>query len=79
MWGGFAVLLLVPLLAMQLTSEVNWTALDFGAAAVLLGATGLGYEVLARLRLRAGSRMVLGLAMAAALILIWVELAVGIF
>lgn len=67
--------LLLPLVAMQLTSEVNWTPLDFLVAAVLLSVTGF---VFLRMRHRRGSLclrlLVLGVAA-----LVWVELAVGVF
>ena len=36
--------LLVPLVAMQFTEEVNWSLFDFAFAAALLGGTGLLLE-----------------------------------
>jgi len=43
-----AIILLVPLIAMQFTTEVNWTLLDFVVAAVLLFSTGLMCELALR-------------------------------
>jgi protein-S-isoprenylcysteine O-methyltransferase Ste14 len=39
------LLLLIPFLAMQFTSEVNWTLSDFLVAGVLLFGTGLLIEL----------------------------------
>jgi hypothetical protein len=40
--------LLVPLVAMQFTAEVDWSPLDFASAAVLLGGTGFLLELAIR-------------------------------
>ena len=42
------LLLLIPLIAMQLTDEVNWSSLDFVIAGVLLLSTGLLCELVIR-------------------------------
>ena len=34
LWGGVLCLLLLPLIAMQFSKEVNWTASDFVVAAI---------------------------------------------
>jgi hypothetical protein len=73
-----AFILLLPLLAMQFTDEVAWDLADFAVAAALLVGTGLVYELAAR---KAGSiayRAAVGVALAAALLLVWVNLAVGV-
>jgi len=41
-------LLFIPLIAMRITNEVDWTPLDFAVMAVMLLATGLGIEVALR-------------------------------
>src|SRR5688500_13320264 len=46
-------ILLLPLLAMRFTNEVNWTPFDFVVAGALLLGAGLAYEFLAR---RGGTR-----------------------
>jgi hypothetical protein len=73
-----AALLLVPLVAMQFSSEVAWTLADFIVAGVLIAGTGLLYVVLAG---RAGGtrRLLIGAALGAAFVLVWLELAVGLF
>lgn len=75
-WGLAAALLLAPALAMQVTEQVNWGAGDFLAAALLLGAAGLGLELAARLPRRA--RLAAGAAVLVAMLLVWAELAVGL-
>lgn len=79
LWAFAGLLLLIPAVAMQFTPEVNWDKEDFLAAAVLLGGAGLGIELAVRL---IRSRRVMMLAIAgvlAVLLLVWAELAVGIF
>lgn len=76
-WSFAAALLLAPAIAMLFTSEMNWGPGDFVAAALIIGAIGVGLEAAARLRGRtrfiaAGAAVLIGL-------LVWVELAVGIF
>lgn len=74
-----AALLMVPLVAMQFTSEVNWTPADFVAAGVLLAGTGTLYVLASRRASSARQRAWIGAALALALVVVWVELAVGIF
>jgi hypothetical protein len=73
-----ASILLVPLLAMQFTNEVSWDGFDFAVAGGLLVGTGLMYELTARKLRSLRYRAVVGVALALALVLVWVELAVGI-
>jgi len=72
-----AFLLLIPLVAMQFTKEVNWTASDFVVAGVLLFGTGLTYAVVSRMGNNGSYRLGVGVAVAAGLLLIWGNLAVG--
>ena len=74
-----ALLLLIPLVAMQFTSEVAWTLSDFVAAGVLLLSTGLTCELIMRKVNKIEYRIVLCGAILVAFVLIWLELAVGIF
>lgn len=75
---GTAALLLLPFVAMQFTSEVNWTTSDFVIAAILLAATGLLFE-LARAKLRTRkSRLIAGAVIALCFAFVWGELAVGL-
>lgn len=73
------LILSVPLVAMQFTNEVKWDLLDFVTIGALLFGTGLLYELVAH-RIKSNTyRIALGLGLLAAVALIWVELAVGIF
>ncbi len=72
-------ILLVPLIAMQFTSEVNWGIEDFALMAVLLFGTGLLIEVVLRYVQSKGNRILLCSLIIIALFLVWAELAVGIF
>ena len=47
-WAAAALILLLPLVAMQFTEEVRWTASDFAAAAALLGGGALLFEIASR-------------------------------
>jgi len=73
-----ALILLVPLLAMQFTDEVVWNLADFVVGGALLFGTGLAYELIARKWGNTAYRAAVGVAVAAALILIWINLAVGL-
>ena len=77
--GGTALLLLVPLVAMQFTREVAWDIGDFVAAALLIAGTGMAYVLSARRLTTRRARLFAGTALAAALVVVWAELAVGIF
>ena len=70
-----ALLLLIPLMAMRFTDEVNWTRLDFVTAGVLLLGTGLMCELVMRKVNKIEYRIAICAASLAALLLIWVELA----
>jgi len=74
-----AILLLIPLIAMQFTAEVNWTPYDFVVAGFLLIGTGLIFDLVIRKIKNIKSRIAISLVLLIALLLIWAELAVGIF
>jgi len=72
-------LLLIPLIAMQLTDEVNWTLFDFIIAGALLFCTGLMIEITKRKIRPIKYRILFLVVLLIAFLLIWAELAVGIF
>jgi hypothetical protein len=72
-----AGLLLIPLVAMQFTKEVFWTLSDFVIAGVLLFGAGLTYVLVSRLGTNGAYRLGAGVAVAAGLLLVWGNLAVG--
>ena len=74
-----AFLLLIPLIAMQFTDEVTWTLSDFVVAGVLLLGTGLLFELILRTVRKIEYRIAICGALLVALVLVWLELAVGIF
>ena len=73
------ILLLIPLISMQFSSEVNWTPMDF----VVMGALLLGTVIFLEVVLRTVSKRDIRIALIAVILilffLIWAELAVGIF
>jgi hypothetical protein len=73
-----ALLLLIPLVAMQLTDQVVWTPSDFAVAGALLVGTGLLYELAAGRIRNFAYRAAMGLALFSALFLVWANLAVGL-
>ena len=73
------ILLLIPLIAMQFTNEVKWSGFDFLIMGILLLGTGLICELVLRKVTNRSNRIILCLAAVFVLVLIWMELAVGIF
>lgn len=73
-----ALLLLIPLVAMQFTDEVVWTLTDFIFAGILLFGTGLTYKLITRKSGEIAYRFAVGFALFTGLFLIWVNGAVGI-
>ncbi|MFP8488842.1 hypothetical protein ACKGJO_07045 [Gracilimonas sp. Q87] len=71
-------LLLVPLVAMQFSDDVVWTASDFIFAGTLIFATGLTYVIITRRSTSTIYRIAIGFALFSGLFLIWSNLAVGI-
>ena len=76
-WGLAAALLLVPLAAMQFTQEVQWTLSDFLFAALLIGGVGLALELAVRISTSTSYRAGAALGLAAGVLLIWANGAVG--
>lgn len=76
-WGTAAGLLLLPLVAMQFTREVQWDGTDFAVmGAMLLAACG-AYELAVRLSRDSGYRLAFAIAIVAGFLTVWVNLAVG--
>jgi hypothetical protein len=73
-----ALLLLIPLIAMQFSDEWDWGLFDFVFAGTLLFGSALAYELVARQGGTTAYRAAVGVAVATALILVWVNAAVGI-
>lgn len=74
-----ALLLLVPLVAMQFTPEVSWGPVDFLAAAVLLAGAGTGIVLANAWLERRAYKLLAAAAVILVTALVWAELAVGLF
>lgn len=73
------LLLVIPLVAMQFTTEVNWTSSDFAIGGAILFTTAFCIDIVLRKVKTFKSRLILVLITLAILILVWAEMAVGIF
>jgi len=73
------ILLLIPLIAMQFTNEVNWTLFDFIIAGFLIFGIGLIFELTLRKIKNVKYRIVMFAVILLTFLLLWAELAVGIF
>ena len=73
------LLLLIPLIAMQLTNEVNWSFFDFIIMGALLTITGLLIGIILQKVKNSDNRLILIVTIVMIFFLIWAELAVGLF
>ncbi len=71
-------ILLIPLIAMQFTTEVEWAETDFIVMGCLLFGTASLFVLAAR-RTSRKHRLLIGGMFIAAFLYLWAELAVGIF
>jgi len=69
-------ILLVPLVATQLSEEVTWTLADFVVMGALLFGAGLAFILAARRVTK--HRIAVGVAILSVLLWVWAELAVGV-
>lgn len=77
---GIAVgLLLIPFIGMQFSDNVNWSGSDFLVMGILLTGSGMAIEFALRNIPSARNRLIVCGAIIATLLVIWAELAVGIF
>lgn len=70
-------ILMVPFIAMQLMDEVHWSAMDFLIMGSLLFLTGLALDW--SFRIAGKKKIIISLSIALLFLLIWAELAVGLF
>ena len=76
---GSLSLLLIPLIAMNYSSQVQWGVFDFLIAGVLLMGTGVAIEIVIRKIRTRNSRILVIAGVLLLLLLLWAELAVGLF
>lgn len=74
-----AFILLIPLIAMQITEEVRWSVFDFVVAGGLLFGTGLVVELILRKLKKDTARVMVLAGVLILFLIVWVELSVGIF
>lgn len=77
-WGLAALVLALPLFAMQVSDEVRWGAGDFVLFGAMLAVACGAFELAARRTGSVAFRAAVGVAAAAAFILVWTTLAVGV-
>lgn len=76
---GAAIILSIPLIAMQFSSEVNWGLSDFLIMGALLFGTALIIEFILRNAKSLVQRVIFCAIILIVLFLVWAELAVGVF
>jgi hypothetical protein len=77
-WSAAALLLLLPLVAMQFTDEVNWTVGDFVFATLLILSVGLPLELAVSRTDSLAYRAAVGLVLVVWFLTLWLNGAVGI-
>ncbi|SDQ84204.1 hypothetical protein SAMN05428982_2163 [Pseudoxanthomonas sp. CF385] len=77
-WGGAAALWLAPWVAMRFTSEVAWTGSDFALFGAMLLTGCVAFEIAARAARAPAYLAASVIALGAAFLLVWANLAVGI-
>lgn len=73
------LLLLIPFIAMQFTNEVNWSVSDFAIMGSMLLITGLICDWILKRVKSLKYRLMICSVMLILFLLLWAELAVGIF
>lgn len=74
-----ALILLIPFIAMQFSSEMKWDLADFNTAGALLLGAGLIYELLVSKISNEQRKRAFTIGLVVALLMTWAQLAVGIF
>lgn len=73
------LILLVPLIAMIFSDDAQWSVSDFIIVGVLLAGVGIGYQLIVTGIKNNSKQAALGIVLAALMILLWIEMAVGLF
>lgn len=78
-FGIISLIITIPLIAMQFTNEVNWSLFDFIIAFILLSVIGLTINYILQLTNRLQNKIFFCIMVLLIGLLIWTELAVGVF
>ena len=73
------IILLIPMIAMQFTDEVNWSFLDFIIMGIMLSITGLALGIIIKKIKDYKYRNIFITIIVMIFLLIWAELGVGLF
>tara|TARA_B100000003_G_scaffold77858_1_gene69801 strand:- start:318 stop:611 length:294 start_codon:yes stop_codon:yes gene_type:complete len=73
------IILLIPMIAMQFTDEVNWSFLDFIIMGIMLSITGLALGIIIKKIKDYKYRNIFITIIIMIFLLIWAELGVGLF
>ncbi|MEL7247280.1 MAG: hypothetical protein AAFO03_02640 [Bacteroidota bacterium] len=76
---GIPLLLAIPFVAMRFSGEINWTVGDFTVAGGLLLGLALVIEAILRVVIQRRHRILLFVVVFVLFVLLWAELAVGVF
>ena len=79
LWLLSLSLLLIPLIAMNITSEVQWSVGDFVGATILLSILVIGIEIALRMFRSRKARIIAAALVVLVFVVQWIELAVGLF
>lgn len=77
--SSLLALLLIPFIAMRFTDEVNWSGVDFLVMGALLLCVGLAIDFILKRVTKPSKRLALIATVIIGFVMIWAELAVGIF
>lgn len=72
-------ILAIPLIAMQFTTEVDWNLTDFLVAGGMLLIAGLLFNLVLTQLTNRTHRLLASIGLGLVFVLVWMELAVGIF
>ena len=75
---GTAAILMIPFVGMQISNTWNWSLFDFIVMGALIFGTGLAYVLITRKGGTTAYRFAIGMALVAAFLLVWLNLAVGL-
>lgn len=76
--GLVALILCIPLIAMQFSQEVDWSASDFSIMGLLLFSVGFAYLIVTRYMTNIVYKAAVAMALGSTSLMLWANLAVGL-